>query len=130
MPQWSKYQINFTSASTYAEPIYEVQEFYAVFTSPTGRALRINGFWDGGTDWKVRFAPDELGDWTYTTYCSDSLNQGLHKNFRRLYLCPRISVIWPSTNMVASNISLAPITCPIKTALHSFGLPVPPGMGL
>jgi hypothetical protein len=81
VPQWSKYQINFTSTSTYPEPLYEVKEFYAVFTSPTGRALRINGFWDGGTDWKVRFAPDELGDWAYTTYCSDTLNQGLHKKF-------------------------------------------------
>ena len=79
VPQWSKLELDFTSSKSYEEPIYEVREFYALFNSPTGRELRINGFWDGSTDWKVRFAPDELGDWTYTTYCSDTLNQGLHK---------------------------------------------------
>ena len=79
VPQWSKLQLDFTSSITYQEPIYEVREFYAVFVSPTGRELQINGFWDGNTDWKLRFAPDELGAWNYTTYCSDTLNLGLHQ---------------------------------------------------
>ncbi|GJM30616.1 MAG: hypothetical protein DHS20C17_32510 [Cyclobacteriaceae bacterium] len=76
--QWAKYQIDFTSEKTYTEPIYQVRQFYALFKSPTGRALRVNGFWDGSTRWSIRFAPDELGEWSYTTYCSDTLNQGLH----------------------------------------------------
>jgi hypothetical protein len=56
-----------------------VDEFYAIFTSPTGRELRINGFWDGAISWKIRFAPDEIGSWQYKTVCSDTLNTGLHQ---------------------------------------------------
>src|SRR5579864_9401593 len=38
---------------------------------------RIGGFWDGGTTWRVRFAPDEIGHWTFATLCSDAANGGL-----------------------------------------------------
>jgi len=68
---WAKLELDFTSEKSYENPLYEVDEFYALFTSPTGRKLRINGFWDGGTDWKIRFAPDERGSWSYTTFCSE-----------------------------------------------------------
>ena len=69
--QWDKLELSFTSEQTYDNPLYDVEEFYALFTSPTGRELRINGFWNGGTDWQIRFAPDETGQWSYTTVCSD-----------------------------------------------------------
>lgn len=86
MPGWSqetvkqhaRLQIDLTSNQIYNDPIYDVKEFYAVFTSPTGRELRINGFWDGGNDWRFRFAPDEIGIWSYRTVCSDQENSGLH----------------------------------------------------
>lgn len=84
--QWSKHQIDFTSGKAYTDPIYQVKEFYTLFTSPTGRELRINGFWDGEDQWKVRFAPDELGPWTYKTVCSDTINQGLHAQSGR-FVC-------------------------------------------
>ena len=78
IPQWAKLELDFGSEQPYDNPLYDVEEFYATFTSPTGRELRINGFWDGGTDWKVRFAPDEPGEWSYTTVCSEEDNTGLH----------------------------------------------------
>jgi hypothetical protein len=56
-----------------------VEKFAVRFTSPTGRIRNINGFWDGGTGWKVRFCPDEQGDWSFATTCSDSANAGLHR---------------------------------------------------
>lgn len=35
------------------------------FTSPSGRTKRISGFYDGGDAWRLRFAPDEEGEWRY-----------------------------------------------------------------
>lgn len=38
----------------------------AEFTSPAGLTWRINGFFDAYPQtWKVRFSPDETGEWTY-----------------------------------------------------------------
>ncbi|MBI3973270.1 MAG: DUF4038 domain-containing protein [Chloroflexi bacterium] len=33
--------------------------------SPSGKHHRVPGFWDGGTTWRVRFSPDETGEWHY-----------------------------------------------------------------
>lgn len=77
--QWQKFEQSFTSTKSYDNPIYEVRTFNVKLTSFTGRVKRINGFWDGGKDWKFRFAPDEPGLWTWETICSDTLNAGLHK---------------------------------------------------
>lgn len=75
---WTKYEMQFESGKVYENPLYDVKEFAARFTSPTGRVKKINGFWDGGRDWKVRFCPDEKGTWTFETNCSDAQNKGLH----------------------------------------------------
>jgi hypothetical protein len=33
---------------------------------PAGQRRYAPGFWDGGGKWRVRFAPDEVGEWRYT----------------------------------------------------------------
>ncbi|QGY43141.1 DUF4038 domain-containing protein [Maribellus comscasis] len=76
---WSKFEIPFTSSKTYDNPIYEVRDFRVVFSAPSGRKKTVRGFWDGGTDWKVRFMPDEVGKWTWKSECTDTENQGLNK---------------------------------------------------
>lgn len=58
---WMKFEQDFESSKAYENPLYEVEKFVVHFTSPTGRVKKINGFWDGGNNWKVRFAPDEQG---------------------------------------------------------------------
>jgi len=75
---WMKYEKGFTSDRAYENPLYDVQEFAVQFTSPSGRVKKVNGFWDGGSDWKVRFCPDEKGTWTFETNCSDVQNKSLH----------------------------------------------------
>lgn len=77
-PIWQKFEQEFSSQKNYGNPIYELKEFYALFTSPSGRVQKINGFWDGGQNFKIRFAPDELGQWTFESVCSDQENSGLH----------------------------------------------------
>ena len=45
----------------------------AAFTSPFGRQWQINGFYDGAdASWKVRFAPDTVGMWSYTVSARDA----------------------------------------------------------
>lgn len=78
-PLWSKLELSFVSDKDYENPLYELQDFFATLTSPTGRTKKINGFWDGGRNFKIRFAPDELGTWTYNTTSSDEENTGLHQ---------------------------------------------------
>jgi hypothetical protein len=42
-------------------------------TSPSGREHRVDGFWDGGSVWRVRFMPDEPGRWTFRTTASPAV---------------------------------------------------------
>lgn len=75
---WSKHEIQFQSSKTYNNPIYDVRDFKIKFTAPSGSVKIVRGFWDGGTDWKVRFMPSETGKWSWKTECSDKENAGLH----------------------------------------------------
>ncbi|TDE18549.1 apiosidase-like domain-containing protein [Dyadobacter psychrotolerans] len=77
-PIWTKFEKQFQSAKTYENPVYNLQRFHVRFESPSGRVKIINGFWDGDKTWKVRFSPDETGSWVYQSFCSDTLNTGLH----------------------------------------------------
>ena len=75
---WDKFEHEFNSAKEYENPAYDVKSFDIVFTSPTGRERKVYGFWDGGTSWKVRFMPDEMGEWAWSSICSDKDNEGLN----------------------------------------------------
>lgn len=75
---WERKEIVLVSEKEYGNPLYDIRDFHALFTAPSGRQEKINGFWDGGVDWKIRFMPNEEGLWTYETLCSDKSNQGLH----------------------------------------------------
>lgn len=77
--RWMKYEQTFQSDKTYENPLYNVQKFSVRFTAPSGKVQTIAGFWDGDKTWRVRFAPDEVGTWTYLTECSDKENKGLHE---------------------------------------------------
>lgn len=76
VPTWSRFERVLISNSDYSNALQEVS-LTAVFTSPVGERRIVNGFWDGGRIWRVRFHPDMLGQWTFTTFCSDPRNQGL-----------------------------------------------------
>jgi hypothetical protein len=83
---WEKFENEFTSSKAYEKPIYQVKEFSVTFTSNTGRKRKVNGFWDGGNTWKVRFMPDEMGEWKWITSCSDKDNAGLY-NLQGNFTC-------------------------------------------
>ncbi|MFO7692080.1 MAG: DUF4038 domain-containing protein [Vicinamibacterales bacterium] len=77
VPRWTPFEQVLESAIEYANPPQEAS-LTAVFTSPLGKAIKVYGFWDGGRTWRVRFAPDQLGTWTWKTTSSDTNNGGLH----------------------------------------------------
>lgn len=74
---YQRFEQSFESAASYANPLHEAS-LTATFTAPSGKALKVPGFWDGGKTWRVRFAPTETGAWKFETTCSDAANAGLH----------------------------------------------------
>jgi hypothetical protein len=74
--KWGRFEQSFKSTLEYANPVQEVS-LRVVFTSPLGETNEVDGFWDGGRTWRVRFSPDQPGRWTFRTACSDGANDGL-----------------------------------------------------
>lgn len=74
--KWGRFEQEFKSSAKYANPVQEAR-LAVVFTAPSGESTTVNGFWDGGKSWKVRFSPNEVGKWLYSTACSDPNNAGL-----------------------------------------------------
>lgn len=75
--KWERFERVWESSVAYANPPQEAT-LTATFTSPIGEKFAVYGFWDGGRTWRLRFAPNLAGQWSYTTTCSDTANTGLH----------------------------------------------------
>jgi len=63
--RYELFEISLTTDETLANPFLDAK-ISAVFTSPEGRKVTVPGFYFGENKWMVRFAPDQLGKWTYT----------------------------------------------------------------
>ena len=77
VPKWTRFEHAFKSSIAYSNPLQQAS-LQVTFISPTGKTNRVDGFWDGGRTWRVRFAPDQVGRWSYQTSCSDVSNRRLH----------------------------------------------------
>ena len=77
VPRWGLFEATFTSTRTSENPLQDA-ELRVTFTSPSRQTRSVHGFWDGGTTWKVRFSPDEVGSWSFTTRASPDADTGLH----------------------------------------------------
>ena len=93
VPQWGNFEYGFRSEILYGNPLHEVTSFQITFRSPSGMVREVDGFWDGGHDWRVRFMPDEAGEWQYVTRCSDRNNTGLHQLEGQFFCEPNPSVL-------------------------------------
>jgi len=64
-------ELTVTLTATYTNP-YDPSEvdLSAVFTAPSGKTWAINGFYDS-TLWKIRFAANEVGTWSYVVKLTD-----------------------------------------------------------
>jgi hypothetical protein len=75
--QWTRFETQFTSARDYASPLQDVQ-LEVEFVSPSGQKEKVLAFWDGGRTWRVRFSPDQLGEWSYRTRSIPQSEDGLN----------------------------------------------------
>jgi hypothetical protein len=75
--RWTRFAASFESTKERKNPLQEV-ELQVDFRAPDGQVTTVDGFWDGGLTYRVRFAPGKEGAWTYATRCSDAADAGLH----------------------------------------------------
>ena len=73
VPLYGVYEQTFTGSSNYTytnAPILKVT-FRGVSGEARGASLAVQGFWDGGSSFRVRFSPRLPGIWRYTTSSQD-----------------------------------------------------------
>lgn len=68
--QWDRFEAVMTNATTYTDPYQDVR-LKVEYTRPDGRKVKFPGFFDGGQTWRIRFMPDQLGEWSYVAEFSD-----------------------------------------------------------
>lgn len=79
---WAVFEKAIESKVTYDNPFTDI-EVTAVF-SQGDATWRVPAFWDGGTIWKVRFAPPRAGEYRWTVESSDPNNAGFGEAGGRL----------------------------------------------
>jgi len=62
---YSLHEIALTTDTQFNNPFQDAQAA-ATFTSPSGKTIHVNGFYDGNNQWRIRFVPREPGTWSYT----------------------------------------------------------------
>jgi len=71
IPRYEVFEITFQHGDKYESPFFDVS-IDVTFTSPTSKQVRIGGFYCRQDVWKARFAPNELGRWTYSFIFKDT----------------------------------------------------------
>ncbi len=67
----------FFSSKAYADPFNDVQLDMLLVDSECNEIV-VPAFWSGGQVWKIRFSPQNPGQYTFRTHCSDVDNGDLH----------------------------------------------------
>lgn len=73
--QWKVHQLVLNASQAYANPYTDVV-VTATFNGPDGEQQTIRGFWNGGSEFVVRFTPTSAGDWSYSV-TSEPADMGL-----------------------------------------------------
>ncbi len=68
--QWQRFEATLKNTNAYTNPYADVS-LDVTYQRPDGSAVSFWGFYDGGSDWKIRFMPDQLGTWHYEARFSD-----------------------------------------------------------
>ena len=62
--KWSMYEFAILGHTHFDNPFTKTM-LVGQFISPTGKIKIIDGFYDGDNTWRLRFVPDEEGEWSY-----------------------------------------------------------------
>ncbi len=74
---WRRTDVILTAEKSYDNPYKDV-DIDAVFTHEDGTEIKLYGFWNGGSEWRVRFSPTKVGVWTYKITATDTSDKGLN----------------------------------------------------
>jgi hypothetical protein len=64
VPRWEMHEFSVKARSQFENPFRD-SALVGEFVSPSGRTNVLDGFYDGDGLWRLRFAPDEEGEWSY-----------------------------------------------------------------
>jgi len=88
---WEVFEVQMTATQSQANPyVSYLQEgqparvtvqFVGVSGQAQGRETTVSGFWDGGQNWKARFAPPVAGTWTFQSHSDDPGLNGVTGRF-------------------------------------------------
>jgi len=60
--RWDTCELVFHAEGLHTNPFQEVELAATFVHEPSDRTITVNGFYDGGTTWRIRFMPAELGN--------------------------------------------------------------------
>ncbi len=75
-----RFEFAIASKAIFANPYKEGQVSF-IMQSPEGKTTLVPGFWDGGTTWKLRFAPGKLGTWSFQSLSKTEDMNGVNGTF-------------------------------------------------
>jgi hypothetical protein len=87
IPRWTVFETALESTHRYTNPFWDVTVEVRL-TAPSGREQTVDAFWDGVGTWRVRYCPDELGEWHWASRCSHIADSGLHAQHGRFHCVP------------------------------------------
>ena len=64
VPRWEMHEFVAKGRSSVENPFRDAR-WVGEFRSPSGRTNLVEGFYDGDETWRLRFAADEEGEWSY-----------------------------------------------------------------
>src|SRR5262245_23795395 len=64
VPCWEMHEFVLRGKAAVENPFRDAA-LVGEFTSPSGKTVTVEGFHDGGNTWRLRFTPDEEGEWRY-----------------------------------------------------------------
>ena len=70
IPRWTVFEAALESQHDHDNPFWDIT-LQVRFRAPSGAEQTIDAFWDGGRAWRVRFCPDEVGEWEWASELSD-----------------------------------------------------------
>jgi hypothetical protein len=71
VPRYGVYEQTFRFSTRAANPWEQVRLTVAL-KAPGGRRVSVGGFFAGGSTWRFRFAPSQLGRWSWTARIADA----------------------------------------------------------
>jgi hypothetical protein len=75
--QGRMFEIRLSALGHYANPVQDVA-VSCVFTDKTGKTVTIPGFWNGGNSYRIRYAFQIPGSYSYSVGCNNPLDSGLN----------------------------------------------------